>query len=38
MADLFGVAGRQLLDSCKLGDAYAVRVESLRGVLEVVDR
>ncbi len=37
MADLFGVAGRQLLDSCQLAEAYTVRIESLRDVLEVVE-
>jgi len=38
MADLFGVADRQLLDSCQLAEAYTVRIESLRDVLEVVER
>ena len=38
MSDLFGVAGQVLLDTCQLGEAYAVRVESLRDVMEVVDR
>jgi transposase len=38
MSDLFGVAGQRLLDSCPLGEAYAVRVESLRDLLEVVER
>jgi len=37
MADLFGTAGNELLDTCQLADAYTVRVESLRDVLEVVD-
>ena len=35
---LCGVAGIRLLDTCVLGDAYATRVESLRDVLEVVER
>jgi len=38
MSDLFGVAGRALLDGCELAEAYAVRVESLRDVIEVLDR
>jgi transposase len=38
MSDLFGVAGQQLLDTCPLGDAYAVRVESLRELIELVGR
>ena len=38
MSDLFGVAGTALLDTCELGDAYATRVESLRDVMEVVER
>ncbi len=38
MSDLFGVAGTALLDSCQLGRAYAVRVESLRDLIEVYDR
>ena len=38
MSDLFGVKGQVLLDTCPLGDAYAVRVESLRDVVEVVNR
>jgi transposase len=38
MSDLFGVSGQVLLDTCELADAYAVRVESLRDVIEVVDR
>ncbi|HSH60775.1 MAG TPA: transposase, partial [Acidimicrobiales bacterium] len=37
MADLFGTAGSALLDTCRLGEAYTVRVESLRDILEVVD-
>ncbi len=35
MADLFG---QELLESCPLGEAYALRVESLRDLLEVFDR
>ena len=38
ISDLFGVAGQRLLDDCRLGQAYAVRVESLRDILEVVGR
>jgi transposase len=38
MSDLFGVAGRALLDSCGLDDAYAIRVESLRDLIELYDR
>ncbi len=38
MADLFGTAGQELLESCPLGEAYALRVESLRDLLEVFDR
>ncbi len=38
MSDLFGVAGNHLLDTAPLGDAYVVRVESLRDLLEVYDR
>jgi len=38
MSDLFGVAGNRLLDTVPLGEAYTVRVESLRDVLEVYDR
>ena len=38
MSDLFGVAGTQLLDTVPLGDAYTVRVESLRDLLEIYDR
>ncbi|MGH9123095.1 MAG: IS110 family transposase [Acidimicrobiales bacterium] len=37
MSDLFGAAGKVLLDTCPLGDAYATRVESLRDVIEVLD-
>lgn len=38
MSDLFGKAGRQLLESAPLGRAYAVRVESCRDLLEMCDR
>ena len=38
MSDLFGLAGQALLDTCELAEAYAVRVESLRDLIEVVDR
>jgi transposase len=38
MSDLFGVAGQALLDSCHLGDAYALRVESLRDLIALYDR
>jgi transposase len=38
MSDLFGAAGQDLLDSCALGEAYTVRVESLRDLLEVLER
>jgi hypothetical protein len=37
MSDLFGTAGRNLLETCALGDAYAVRVASLRQLIEVLD-
>lgn len=38
VSDLFGVKGQALLDGCELTSAYAVRVESLRDILEVVGR
>ncbi|MGH9268355.1 MAG: transposase, partial [Acidimicrobiales bacterium] len=38
MTDLFGVAGRALLDACELGRAYTTRVESLRDLIELFDR
>ncbi len=38
MTDLFGVAGNGLLDTVPLADAYAVRLESLRDLLEIYDR
>jgi transposase len=38
MSDLFGVAGQLLLDKVPLGDAYRLRVESLRDLIEHLDR
>jgi transposase len=38
MSDLFGVAGQALLDCCRLGDVYALRVESLRDLIALYDR
>src|SRR5207302_5528269 len=38
MTDLFGVAGRVLLGSCPLGDAYAIRVESLLDLIDLYNR
>lgn len=38
MSDLFGVAGQVLLDSCGLAETFATRVQSLRDVIEVIDR
>jgi len=38
MTDLFGLAGQHLLDTCELADAYAVRVESLRDLIEAIDQ
>ena len=38
MSDLFGAAGKVLLDTCPLAKAYGVRVESLRDLIEVLDR
>jgi transposase len=38
MTDLFGVAGRRLLDEVPLGRAHAIRVESLRDLIEVHNR
>lgn len=38
MSDLFGVAGQVLLDTTELGEAYALRVESLRDLIEAVDQ
>jgi transposase len=36
--DMFGPGGQRLLDAMELGDAYLVRVESLRDLIEVYDR
>jgi transposase len=38
VSDLFGVAGRRLLDEVPLARAYTIRVESLRDLIEVYDR
>jgi len=38
VSDLFGVAGKRLLDDCHLSDAYRLRVESLRELIEHYDR
>ncbi len=38
MTDLFGSKGQRLLDSLALGDAYRIRVTSLRDLIEVVGR
>jgi transposase len=38
VTDLFGVAGNELLDSCRLGRAYRNRVESLRELIIAFDR
>jgi len=38
MTDLFGVRGHALLNEVHLGDAYRVRVESLRDLIEACDR
>ena len=38
MSDLFGANGQHLIDEVTLGDAYRIRVESLRDLLEVVER
>jgi transposase len=38
MTDLFGVAGNQLLDEVPLPRAFAIRIESLRDLIEVFDR
>ncbi len=37
MSDLFGLAGTELLDRLELGDAYLVRVESLRDLIVTLD-
>jgi len=38
MTDLFGVAGTTLLDTVELGSGFAIRVESLRDLIELLDR
>jgi transposase len=38
VTDMFGPAGQRLLDAMELADAYVVRVESLRDLIEVYDR
>jgi transposase len=38
MTDLFGVAGLKLLDHVALGRGFAIRVESLRDLVEILDR
>ncbi len=38
MTDLFGVRGHHLLDQVHLADAYRIRVESLRDLIELFDR
>jgi transposase len=38
MSDLFGPAGQRLLDTVVLGDAYSIRVQSLRDLIELADR
>jgi transposase len=38
VTDMFGPRGQQLLDAMELADAYLVRVESLRDLIEVYDR
>jgi transposase len=38
MSDLFGVLGQRLLDEIQFGDAYRIRVESLRDLIELCDR
>src|SRR6188472_2903992 len=38
VTDMFGPKGRSLLDAMELADAYLVRVESLRDLIEVYDR
>src|SRR3954465_1948866 len=37
-SDMFGPKGQQLLDAMELGDAYQVRVESLRELIDDYDR
>jgi hypothetical protein len=36
--DMFSVAGNVQLNEMQLGDAYTIRVESLRDLIEVYDR
>jgi transposase len=38
VADMFGPAGNRQLDQLELGDAYTIRVESLRDLIELHDR
>jgi transposase len=38
MTDLFGVKGHELLNDVELADAYRVRVESLRDLIELFER
>jgi transposase len=38
VTDMFGEAGNRQLDEMQLGDAYAIRVESLRDLIAVYDR
>ena len=38
VSDMFGPKGQRLLDEMELADAYLVRVESLRDLIEVYDR
>jgi transposase len=38
MTDLFGLSGKELLETCQLATAYRTRVESLRDLVEVFDR
>ena len=38
LVDMFGPGGQRLLDEMQLADAYVVRVESLRDLIEVYDR
>lgn len=38
MTDLFGVGGQRLLDGVELGNAYRIRVESLRDLIKLCDR
>jgi transposase InsO family protein len=38
VSDMFCQAGNAQLDDMQLGDAYAIRVESLRDLIELYDR